>query len=67
MDGLNLQYEKWEVVRKVGSGTKNGKKANELCIVDQNHNRSLVVLKSTILDEKEPSVQSKDRTKAVHS
>ena len=44
MDGLNLQYEKWEVVRKVGSGTKNGKKANELCIVDQNHKRSLVVL-----------------------
>ena len=54
-------------MKSCGKGTKNGKKANELCIVDQNHKRSLVVLKSTILDEKEPSVQSKDRAKAVHS
>ena len=39
MNGLYLQYEKlWKVP------TKDGKKANVLCIIDQNHERFVVVL-----------------------
>ena len=39
MNGLYLQHEKlWKVT------TKDGKKVNVLCIVDRNHERSVVVL-----------------------
>ena len=39
MNGLYLQYEKlWKVP------TKDGKKANVLCIIDQNHERFVVAL-----------------------
>ena len=39
MNGLYLQYEKlWKLP------TKDGKKVNVLCIIDLNHERSVVVL-----------------------
>ena len=39
MNGLYLQYEKlWKVP------VKDGKKVNVLCIIDQNHDRSVVAL-----------------------
>ena len=39
MNGLYLQYEKlWKVP------AKDGKKVNVLCIIDQNHDKSVVVL-----------------------
>ena len=39
MNGLHLQYENlWKV------STKDGKKVNVLCIVDRNHERSVVAL-----------------------
>ena len=39
MNGLYLQYENlWK------EPTKDGKKVNVLCIVDQNHERTVVVL-----------------------